>query len=59
MPNPLPRYSCARYASARPLAGPPGWNSAGGMSSVVTMLDSTRNDAHDQGGGGEQLAGAA
>ncbi len=36
VPKALPRYSCARKASARPLARPPGSNCAGAISSVVT-----------------------
>ena len=42
VPNALPRYSWARYASARPLADPPVLNSSAGISSVVTKLVVTR-----------------
>ncbi len=36
VPKALPRYSCARKASARPLACPPGSNWSAGISRVVT-----------------------
>ncbi len=43
VPNHSPRYSCARNASARPFASPPGWNCAAGISRVVTRLLVIRN----------------
>ena len=43
VPNTGPRYSCAKYASARPFACPPFWNSLWGIRSVVTRLDVMRN----------------
>lgn len=43
MPKPEPRFWCARYASARPLAGPPASKSCLGISTVVMKLVVIRN----------------
>lgn len=43
VPNPSPRYWCARNARARPLAGPPLSNADWGMRIVVARLESSRN----------------
>ncbi len=42
VPKTSPSFSCARYASARPFAPPPGWNSFAGISTVVTKLVAIR-----------------
>ena len=42
VPKTSPSFSCARKASARPLAGPPASNASGGISTVVTKLVASR-----------------